>query len=105
MTAPGPEEQARRRRARRGRSYVTLVVICVGAAFVSVLYNAHLNDRVTDQQKQLQAQQQEMRRDLCGVIGPFASTPVRKEGPGHPANAAAYEWHQKFAVLSGQFHC
>lgn len=98
MTAPGPEEQARRRRARRGRSYVTLVIICVGAAFVSVLYNAHLSDRVTDQQE-------EMQRDLCGVVQPFAQTPVTREGPGHPASAAQVQWHERFVILSQQFHC
>lgn len=90
---------ADRRRARRGRAYFVLAAAAVLGVITSFFWSAHLAD-------ELAAQQQRTVRELCGVIQPFASTPVaRPSSSRQHATAAQYAWHQRFVVLSGQFRC
>lgn len=94
MKTPDP---AARRRAYRW-SYVLLALLCILASAGSVAWCAHITDTQA-------AQQRQTIRNLCGVIAPFAATPVPRPDPSHPARAAQYAWHQKFITLDRQFHC
>lgn len=94
-----PEAEARKRRGRRGRAYFFLVLFCLCGMGANLLWSVHLAD-------QAQSSNQQTQRDLCGVVAPFAATPVPKPtSAAQHATEAAYEWHQRFVALSAEFHC
>lgn len=96
-----PEErEARERRRRRKirRAYGAVTIAAVVACAVLGVWCVTLADRVSGQQRQMQ-------HDLCGVVAPFAATPVPRPDPSHPARAAQYAWHQRFVTLGNQFKC
>ena len=84
--------EVRRRAARRGYAYIVLVLICVGAAIIAVLWSASIANRVA-------GQDQQTRHELCGVLAPFANTPAPQTA------TVAYQYHLKFVTLSRQFGC
>lgn len=101
---PDPARDRHRRAAtRRGRAFVTLSLVCVLGIIACIVFCAHAVHQDNQHWRQALRQQQVQ---LCGVIAPFAATPVAKPAsPAHPGAAAAYAWHQRFVALDRQFKC
>jgi len=72
------------------RSYVALAAMCVAAPAIAVVWCSLIARHES-------AQDAQTRRDLCGVIAPFAQTPA--------TGAASLAYHRRFAALSREFGC
>jgi hypothetical protein len=97
-----PEKQeARRLRYRRGYAALALLSLVVGG--LSIGYAAHETSEDNAHWHQALMMQQ---RDLCGVVGPFADTPMTKPtSPSQKTTTTTYAWHERFVTLSREFHC
>jgi hypothetical protein len=108
-----PEKQVTRRRRVR-HAYVVLALLSLLAGGGSGAYSAHQtsadnanwHQALTQDDAHWRQALTQQQRDLCGVIAPFAGLPVvRPKNPSQHAAAEQYAVHQRFVILSRQFHC